>query len=140
MSILWAKCCKALRAFARAREGNVAVMFAMLLVPVVAATGAAVDFSRANSVKADLQAALDSTALMLAKEAATDTNAQLQANALAYFKAMFNRPGTDNISISASYSSTGGSTVVVNGSVSVPTDFMSVLGYDAVKVTSSSTT
>ncbi len=139
MSLLWAKCCNALRAFARAREGNVAVIFAIVLIPVVAATGAAVDFSRANSVKADLQAALDATALMLSKEAATDTYNQLQTNALAYFKANFNRPGTDNISIGATYTSTAGSSLVVNGSVSVPTDFMSVLGYDAVTVTSSST-
>ena len=139
MSILWAKCCNALRAFARAREGNVAVLFAIALIPVVAATGAAVDFSRANSVKADLQAALDATALMLSKEAASDTYNQLQTNALAYFKANFNRPGTENIGISATYSSTAGSSLVVNGSVSVPTDFMSVLGYNAVTVTSSST-
>jgi Flp pilus assembly protein TadG len=33
--------------------------------------GAAVDYSRANSVKAAMQTALGSTALMLAKEAAT---------------------------------------------------------------------
>ena len=140
MSNLWAKCRNALRLFARAREGNVAVTFALLLVPVVAATGAAVDFSRANSVKADLQAALDATALMLSKEASTDTYNQLQTNALAYFKANFNRPGTENISISATYSNTSGSTLVVNGSVSVPADFMSVLGYDTTTVTSSSTT
>lgn len=136
----WAKCRNAIRAFARAREGNVAITFAVALVPVLAATGAAVDFSRANAVKADLQAALDSTALLLAKEAATDTNDELQARALAYFKATYNQPSTNNITVSASYSSTGGSTVVVNGSVSVPTNFMGIFGHDAITVSSSSTT
>ena len=32
-----------------------------------------------------MQAALDSTALMMSKEAATDTSTQLQTNALNYF-------------------------------------------------------
>ncbi len=140
MSILWAKCCNVLRTFAHAREGNVALMFAILLLPIIAATGAAIDYSRANSVKADLQAALDSTALMLAKEASTDTYSQLQTNALAYVKASFNRPGTKNITVSAVYSNGAGSSVVVNGSVTVPTDFMDIFGYNSVTVSSSSTT
>ncbi len=144
MSLSWAsyyaKCRSALRSFARARDGNIAVTFAILLVPVVASAGAAIDYSRASSVKADMQAALDTTALMLAKEAASDTSSQLQANATAYFKAAFNRPSTQNISISASYSNTSGSTVVVSGSASVPTTFMGILGYNSITVTGSSTT
>ncbi len=140
MSILWTKCCKTLRAFGRAQEGNIAIIFAILLVPVIASVGAAVDYSRANSVKADLQAALDSTALMLANEAAKDTYNQLQTNALAYVKATFNRPGTKNITVGATYTNSAGSSVVVNGSVAVPTDFMKMFGYDSVVVSTSSTT
>ncbi|HZD92144.1 MAG TPA: pilus assembly protein [Pseudolabrys sp.] len=139
MSKFGSRCRTSLQAFARARSGNVAVMFALALVPVIAAAGAAVDYSRANSVKADLQAALDSTALMLAKEAATDSNADLQAHALSYFKATFNRPGTEDYTVSATYSTGAGSTIVVNGAVSVPTDFMQMFGYNSVTVSSSST-
>jgi Flp pilus assembly protein TadG len=135
----WAKLRRALRRFARAREGNVAITFAFALLPVIASVGAAVDYSRANSVKADLQAALDSTALMLSKEAATDTYNQLQTNALAYFKAAFNRPGTEVVSVSANYSSTAGSTLLLKGSVDVPTDFMQAFGYDTVTISGSST-
>jgi Flp pilus assembly protein TadG len=135
----WAKCRDAINLLARAREGNVAVTFALTLIPVIAAAGAAVDYSRANSIKADLQAALDSTALLLSKEAATDTNDQLQANALAYFTANFDQPSTKNITVSASYSSTGGSSLVVNGSLAVPTSFMGIFGYDYITVSSSST-
>lgn len=51
--------------------------------PVVAA----VDYSRANAVKASLQAALDAMALTLSKEAATDSSGQLQPDAVKYFKA-----------------------------------------------------
>ena len=139
-SNLWTKFLGTLHAFARARDGNIAVTFALVLIPVGGAAGAAVDYSRANSVKADLQAALDSTALMLSKEAASDTNTELQTNALAYFTATFNRPGTSNVSVSATYTATSGSTVVVNGSVSVPTTFMGIFGADKITVSSSSTT
>lgn len=140
MTTSWAKCCSALRAFGRAREGNVAVMFALVLVPVLAATGVAIDFSRANAVKANLQAALDATALMLSKEAVTDSADELQAHALAYFKAMYNGPSTTNVAINANYNASAGSSLTVNGSVSVPTDFMGLFGFNALNINSSSTT
>ena len=139
MGSAWTKFRSTLHRFARAREGNIAVIFAIALLPVIASVGAAVDFSRANSVKADLQAALDATVLMLSKEAATDTENQLQTNALAYLKATFNRPGTENIAVSATYTGTGGSSLVLNGSVSVPTEFMQAFGYDMVTIAGSST-
>ncbi len=78
--------------FGRAQAGNVAITFALATLPVIGTVGAAVDYSHANSVKVAMQAALDSTALMLSKEAATDSSAQLQTNALKYFNALFTRP------------------------------------------------
>ncbi len=135
----WAKFCDTLRRFGRAREGNIAVIFAFSMVPVIASVGAAVDYSRANSIKADLQAALDATALMLSKEAAVDTHDQLQSNALAYFKAMFNRPAYETIAVTANYTDANGSTLVLNASVNVKTDFMQAFGYDTVTLSGSST-
>ena len=41
------------------------------VVPLIGAVGAAVDYSRANAVRTAMQAALDSTALMLSKDAQT---------------------------------------------------------------------
>src|SRR5690242_2615301 len=131
----------ALRAFRAARSGNVAITFAFATLPVIALVGAAVDYSRANAVKASLQTALDSTALMLSKEAAADTTDQLQANAVKYFNAIFSgahiNPGS--VTITASYTTTGGSQVQVSGQVDVPTAFMGVLGFRTITVTDSST-
>jgi Flp pilus assembly protein TadG len=127
------------RKFASARNGNVALTFAMATLPVMASIGAAVDYSRANSVRADLQGALDSAALMLSKEAATDSTSQLQTNALAYVTANYNRPGTTISSVSAAYTTSGGSQVTLNGSANVPTDFMEILGVNSVTVNASST-
>lgn len=125
--------------FAAAGDGNVALIFALAIIPAIGAVGAAIDYSRANSVRADMQGSLDATALMLSREAANDTNDQLQANALSYFSANYNRPGTTIGSISVTYTTTGGTQVVVNGSVLVPTDFMQFLGVNSITVNSSST-
>ena len=59
------------RRFRAARDGNVVITFALAIVPIVGFVGAAVDYSRANSAKAAMQAAVDSTALMLSKDAQT---------------------------------------------------------------------
>ena len=138
MTTAWSKFTRHLRAFNAARGGNIATTFAIALIPIVGAVGAAIDFSRANAVKADLQGALDAAALMLSKEAATDNNTQLQANALKYFMANFNKPEAKNITIAATYSSSD-SSVVVNGSAAIPTDIMQILGYNQITINGSST-
>ena len=125
--------------FSRAKGGNVAITFAIATLPVIGGVGAAVDYSHANSVKVALQAALDSTALMLSKEAANDTSGALQTNAVKYFKAMFTRPEGTNLTLTATYTTSGGSAVVVNGQVDVPTVFMGVMGFSKITVNGSST-
>lgn len=139
MTSAWIKLRSALREFSLARAGNVAITFAIAVIPIIAGVGFAVDYSRANSVKTAMQAALDSTALMISKEAATDTSAQLQANALKYFTALFTAGDASNVSISATYTTSGGMQVVVNGSASVPTSFLGLLGYNNITVGTSST-
>ena len=63
--------------FLRNRKGGVAPMLALAHIPLIGAVGAAVDYSRANSTRTAMQAALDSTALMLSKDAQTLSSAQL---------------------------------------------------------------
>ena len=60
-----------LTSFRKNTGGNVALTFAAVAIPLIGCVGTAVDFSRANSVKASMQAALDSTALMLSKNIST---------------------------------------------------------------------
>ena len=126
---LWMKLRGALRDFCRARGGNVAITFAFATIPVIGLVGAGFDFSHANAIKADVQSALDSTALMLSKDAATMSSGDLQTKALAIFSALFNKANEATIdSVSASYTTTPGSQLVVSGSVDVPTTFLHVLG------------
>ena len=94
----------ALRTFGSDKSGNVVITFTLAMIPIIGFTGAAVDYSRANSAKASMQAALDSTALILSKEAQTLTSAQLNAKALSYFQANFNRPEVQNVAVTPTFS------------------------------------
>ena len=107
-------CARAARELRAANGANVTITFALATIPMVGFVGAAVDYSHANSVKAAMQAAADSTALMLSKDAAALTNAQLQTKANDYFKALFTRPEATGLTVTATYTTTGGSQVVVN--------------------------
>ena len=75
------------------QTANVTVIFALGIIPVVGAVGAAVDYSHGSSVKAAMQAAADSTALMLAKNVGAKTIPESQINQKAneYFSALLNR-------------------------------------------------
>lgn len=123
----WTKFRRALRAFRAARKGNVAITFAFAIIPVIGCIGAGYDYSHANSVKADLQVALDSAALMVAHDAATLSNDDLQVKARAYFTADFNRPDATINSVGATYTTSGGSQVTVTAQVQVPTTFLRTL-------------
>ncbi|MGZ9125740.1 MAG: pilus assembly protein TadG-related protein, partial [Candidatus Binatia bacterium] len=129
---------KAVR-FAGDRGGNVALTFGIATLPLIGAVGAAVDYSHANSVKAAMQSALDSTALMLARDAPTMTDPNLDTKARSYFTALFTRPEATDIVVNATYSATTGSQVVVTGSAKVPTTIMSIAGYTTMTINGSST-
>jgi Flp pilus assembly protein TadG len=117
-----------LRELRTAVGANVTVTFSFALIPVVGFVGAAVDYSHANSVKVALQAALDSTALMLSKTAMGKTEAQIQTTASDYFKALFNRPEASGLTVTATYTTVGGSQIALNATTNVKTDFMGVMG------------
>ncbi len=121
-------------------RGSVALTFGLAAIPVVGFVGCAVDYSRANSTKAALQGALDSVALMLAKEASTDTSATLQANATKYFAALFNRPEATNLTVTATYTTTGGSQLTVSAGAKEPTVFMGIFGKTSIDINVTTTT
>jgi Flp pilus assembly protein TadG len=129
----------ALRNFGSARRGNVAMIFALSIIPIMGIAGAANDYGHALGVKAVMQSAVDATALMASKNAASMTSSQLQASAQNYFTAQFNAPDVQNATISLSYSTSGGSNIVANGSASVPSYFMGIMGFGSMTVNASST-
>ena len=123
-----------LRELRAANGANVTVTFALATIPMVGFVGAAVDYSHANAVKAAMQMAADSTALMLSKNAASLTSGDFQTKANDYFKALFTRTDASGLVINATYTTTDGSQVVVNASSTVKTNFMGLMGFSSLKV------
>jgi Flp pilus assembly protein TadG len=139
MKSIFSRLSRIVRSFGSERRGNVATMFVFATLPAILFLGAGIDYGHAVSVRAALQGALDSTALMLSKTASTVTSNQLQTNAQTFFNGLFRRSDATNVSVTATYTAGSGSQVAVNGSASVPTNFMSILGYNSIAVTGSST-
>jgi Flp pilus assembly protein TadG len=123
--------------FLHDRTAGVAPLLGVCFIPLVGAIGAAVDYSRAASVRTSMQMALDSTALMLSKEAQGLDSAGLGSKATAYFNALFHRPEATNVQITQEFGSPALSTfsLKITGTTAVPTVFWRVLGTDHVDVT-----
>src|SRR5262245_53579304 len=119
-----------LRTFRAAEGGNIVFTFALALVPVIGFVGAAVDYSRGNSAKAAMQAAVDSTALMLSKEAQNLTTSELNQRATNYFKALLNRTEVNNILVTPTLTtpSQGSFKLDVVATGTVATTFTKILG------------
>jgi Flp pilus assembly protein TadG len=128
-----------LAAFRADCRGNVAVIFTLATIPIVGAVGAAVDYSHASSIRTAMQAAIDATALMVSKNAANQTQSQLQSAATSYFTALFTRPEAKNVAVTVTYTTTGGSQLVATATADMPTDFMGIMGYHQLGITASST-
>jgi Flp pilus assembly protein TadG len=130
--------------FAGARDGNIAVLFAIAAVPIMSFVGTAVDYTRANSARSSMQAALDSTVLMLSKDLTdgTITTAQLTQKAEDYFRALYTNADAKQVTVNATYKAASGAspaTILINGAGSVDTDFMKVAGFPNINFNTSST-
>ena len=112
------------------RDGGVAPMLALAAIPIMGFVGAAIDFSRAASVRTAMQTALDATALMLSREAQGMAPADLQQKANDYFKANFSKPEAQNVQVTQQMTSPqeGSFTLKVTGSGSIDPAFTKLLG------------
>jgi Flp pilus assembly protein TadG len=109
----------------RAANGaNVTITFALATIPMIGFVGAAVDYSHANSVRAAMQAAVDSTALMLSKQATSLNQSDIQPKAEAYFKALLNRPEATGVTVATPGYDPAVSKILVTAKANVKTNFM----------------
>ena len=130
--------------FSGANQGNVAVIFAIAVLPVLGFAGAAIDYSRANAARSSMQAALDSTALMVAKDLSSGiiTASQVNSKAQTYFAGLYTNTDAKSVVINATYTPTTstGSTIQITGTGSITTDFMNLIGHPNMSFTTNSTT
>ena len=130
-----------LRAFAPARGANIAMTFALSLVPVAVATGGAIDYIHGISVKSAMQDAADATALALCQTSTTLTASQLQKSATSMFTGIFNRPEATSVAVAASSSVPQGSKcyLTVSATANMQTAFLGIIGMSQFNVSATGT-
>ena len=133
---LYAQAGRLLRSFCRAHGGNVTITVAFASVALIGFVGAAVDYSRANSLKAAMQGALDATTLKLGRENYNLTGKQLQDQADAIFASIFIRPEAKNPKIKVVSDQ---AMIQATGSATLKTTFLDVLGIKKLSIDATST-
>jgi Flp pilus assembly protein TadG len=138
LGLIWRAFQSRTRAFARNKRANVAMIFALSLIPITIAAGAGLDLSRAMIVRSRLAEALDSAGLAVGATSGL-TQSQMQTLAQQYFNANYTAdpsfgaptpvtvtPGTD----------TNGNTdsVTLTTSVQMPTTLMNIVGVKTMDV------
>ncbi|KJC44271.1 hypothetical protein UB31_22060 [Bradyrhizobium sp. LTSP849] len=131
--------------FAGAEQGNIAVIFAITLIPILSFVGAAVDYTRAARARTAMQAALDSTALMLSKDLTqgTITSSDISSKAQSYFTGLYTDTEAQGVSITSNYTTATASTaatILLSGSGHITSDFMQIAGFPTLGFNTASTT
>lgn len=121
------------REWLRCERGNVAIIFALAVIPMVLAVGSAVDLARIYMVKQRLESALDAAGL--AAGAVTNPDTDLQTVANAFFTANYPDAALGTPSTPVLVSSSG--QIDISGSVVVPMSFMQIVGISQVTVNAS---
>jgi Flp pilus assembly protein TadG len=124
-------------AFASDRRGNIAVIYALALVPLLIAGGAALDYARAVIVRSSLAEALDAAGLAVGGSPNMAVSDEI-ALAQTYFNA--------NYTVDSSYGTPSAVTLVQSGqdfllssNVTVPTILLRIAGIDNLPVSYSIT-
>jgi len=114
-------------------------MMAMLAVPLIGSAGVAIDYTQASATRTAFQSALDATALAMSKTAATQSAADLQAAASAHFNAVFTSPQATHVEVTATYTATAGSKLVLNATATLKTNVLGILGYGDIDIAAAAT-
>ena len=121
----------------RDERGNVALITALCITPLLVAAGMALDFNNAARIRLALQDATDSAALAIARNASTISDGGLNAAAANYINASYNKGAS--FSVTAATIDRTTLTVTVQAAANVPTTFSALLGKTVLPVSASST-
>ncbi|MBN9599815.1 MAG: VWA domain-containing protein [Afipia sp.] len=118
--------------FRKDERGNIAVIFAFSLLPILGLVGAAVDYTRLNTSRTQLQSALDSAALMISKDAASLSDSDMRQRAWDYFNALYQNteaPVTQaDLQISYTPNTGKGATLSLSARSKINSDFVQIMG------------
>ncbi len=115
-----------LRRFIENKSANVAMLFGLSIIPLFAAMGAAVDFSRAYQYRSMTQDALDAAALSANRLIGIKSEAEIRAEADRFYQAnMANVPNTPPYEMDID-----GGEVTLTTTLHVDTFFLGIVGMD----------
>ncbi len=122
------------RGFASARRGNVAMIFALSLIPLAIAAGVGLDYARAVMVRASLAQAIDSAALAIGATPGLSTT-QMQTLAQQYFSANYKADSSYGTPSALSVTpSSATQSLTISVSDDVPTILLSAAGINTLAV------
>ena len=121
------------RRFVSDRDGNISMVFAIAIIPVMIAVGAAVDFGKSNDVRSQLQKSVDAAVLA----GVTQPSANQISTANSTFTADYSsRYGT---TATASFAQNNDGSLTGTATTSVKTSFLNVMGASSLGVSASGT-
>jgi Flp pilus assembly protein TadG len=124
---------KSLKSYVSQQDGNVAILFALSVVPMFLAAGAAIDFARFSAAQNEVQSALDAASLAAASAPAGSSTAQRISIGNETFKANMVGGVAGNLGITASFT-VQKEAVVAKANGSLPMSLMKVGGLNAVDI------
>jgi len=122
-----------LREFFRSRDGNLTITLALAAIPLIGAIGMAVDLSKANDVKTQLQKSLDAAVLA----GVAQVSAEQVSTATAVFTGDYLPKHTT--AATSAFTQNADNSLSGTASTSVNVSFLSVLGISSVPVTAAAT-
>jgi Flp pilus assembly protein TadG len=111
-------------------EGMIAPIFALALIPIMTAMGAAIDYSRANNIKSKLQGALDAGLLAGARTSSSNWN----QTATDIFDVNLKAKISDNFLVTKSFVQDSGQVYRATATAVVPTAFLGLIQIPSLKV------
>lgn len=126
------------RAFASNERGNVLVMFGFAMVPVIGLTGATIDYSRATNARQVLNAAVDSAALMAARDAAKLSDTEVRDRINKWIKSNLRGDSARSFTSATIGINRVARTITVEASLAIDTSLTRLIGQDTLTIKSSS--
>ena len=127
-----------IRRFRRDERGNFLMLFGLVLVPLMGVVGVAIDYSRASNARQALNSAIDSAALMAARDAQKMTDKDLTKRVDDWVKDNLPPDVKSQFSGSVITIDRTARTIKIDASANVPTTISSVLGMTKLPVSTSS--
>ena len=125
------------RRFVGDQDGNVLLVFALLLVPLLIAIGMGLDFARAYSVRLELQADLDASVLAVTRKLSTDDAETVETAMQQWFAAEATHKSGD-YTVEDLDVSVGSQEITAVVKATVPTTLLALAHIDTISVSAKS--